>query len=274
MSDMGSEKKPYYLREPFVFLINPGLLPNDISIIKDFPVGKILPEFVKVMRENRDNELDFRLLGNSLASGVKIHRNKIELSIKHHLNIEKKEKRRKEREEQKNLDIQKGLPFHWSSSPLFLYQSDNQSVFFEELMFLFEKELEREERLAKKISKGGDSSKKRRRRKLTADGLSTFEYTMNFNLTEVDVLVEDIHKIILISIHSTQEVDFNVVMDRHIEKMRLKVQERVLLERVRVLLSILYLVQDGRIEAWEEEETFNIYIKLPQKKSVVNEVSQ
>ena len=92
MSNEETGETPYYLREPFVYLINPGLLPNDISIIKDFPVGKILPEFVKVMKENLDDNLDFRLLGNSLASGVKIHKNKIDISIRHHLNIEKKEK--------------------------------------------------------------------------------------------------------------------------------------------------------------------------------------
>ena len=270
MSEIGSGNEPYYLREPFVYLINPGLLPNDVSIIKDFPLGKILPDFVKVMKENHDNELDFRLLGNSLASGVKIHRNKIEISIKNHLNIEKKERRRKEKEEQKYLDIEKGLPFHWSRSAFFLHQDENHEIFFEELMFLFEKELEKEERKAVKRTKGDSSVK--RRRKLTADGLDSFQYTMNFNLTEVDVLVEDIHKIILMSIHSTQEVDFDVIMDRHIEMLGLKIQERILLERVRVLLSILYLVQDGRIEAWEEEETFNIYIKLPQiKKSVSSE---
>lgn len=272
MSNEDSNIEPYYLQEPFVYLINPGLLPNDISIIKDFPVGKILPEFVKVMKENLDDNVDFRLLGNSLASGVKIHKNKIDLSIKHHLKIEKKEKRRKEREEQKNLDIQKGLPFFWSKTPIYIYQSDNRDLFFEELMFLFEKELEKEERKAKRVSSG--EGKKRRRRKLSADGLSAFEYTMNFNLTEVDVLVEDIYKQILIALHSTKEVEFNVIMDGHIEILGLKVQERILLERVRVLLAILYLIQDGRIDAEEEEETFNIFIRLAEKRKVETVISQ
>jgi hypothetical protein len=272
MSNEETGNEPYYLREPFVYLINPGLLPNDISIIKDFPVGKILPDFVKVMKENLDDSLDFRLLGNSLASGVKIHKNKIDLSIKHHLNIEKKEKRRKEKEEQKNLDIQKGLPFFWVKTPIFIYQSDNRDSFFEELMFLFEKELEKEERKAKKASssEGG----KRRRRKLSADGLSAFEYTMNFNLTEVDVLVEDIYKLILIAVHSTKEVEFNVIMDRHIEILGLKIQERILLERVRALLALLYLIQDSRIDAEEEEETFNIYIRLTENKKVETVINQ
>ena len=98
------------------------------------------------------------------------------------------------------------------------------------------------------------------------DTQQTFEYTMNFNLTEVDVLVEDIHKQILIALHSAKEVEFNIIMDRHIEIMGLKVQERILLERVRVLLALLYLIQDGRIDADEEEETFNIYIRLAEKK--------
>ena len=51
----------FYLKEPYVFLINPNLLPNDVSIIKNFPVKSILPEFVEKMREEFEF-LDFKIL--------------------------------------------------------------------------------------------------------------------------------------------------------------------------------------------------------------------
>jgi predicted NUDIX family phosphoesterase len=66
----------------------------------------------------------------------------------------------------------------------------------------------------------------------------------------------------LISALSNPEIDFAEVMETHIEKLGLLNQDRIQIERVRVLLSLLYLIQESRVEAWEEEESFNIYIKL------------
>ncbi|HKZ41536.1 MAG TPA: hypothetical protein VJ044_11275 [Candidatus Hodarchaeales archaeon] len=255
--------QPYYLQEPYVYLLNPDLLPNDISIIKGFPVSRLLFDFIARMKVETDNNLNFRLLGNSLASSVRIHRNKIELAIKHHLQIEKREARRKERELEKSLDFKKSLAIFPTGNPLVPNRSFNKTVFFEELLVLFEKDTELQERKRMKAEQATTGEIKHRRRRLTADGLENFEYAIDFNLIEIHVLIEEIYRIVLMHLHSEDEVKFEEVMETHLEKMNLGLRDRVQVERVRMLLCVLYLIQDHRLEAWEDVDTFGIFIKVP-----------
>lgn len=271
----------FYLKEPYVFLINPNLLPNDVSIIKNFPVKTILPEFVERMKEEFEY-LDFKILGNATANSVKIHRSKIDLAIKHQLRLEVKEqKKRAERE----FDGANVLPYWYSKPRSVLASQDQKQMFYEELLITFE-ELEnlanegtKKEKIKKiRNKKPEDPTKpKKGRRKLTADALSHFNYMMNFQLTDVADLVghvwNQIYQLLILQYATTdkkdledQEVLFDLIFIERIkdinEANQLVNQERLQLEKVRTLMAILYLIQDHKIEAWQDEETLEIGVKL------------
>ncbi|MHA2363363.1 MAG: hypothetical protein ACXAC7_05360 [Candidatus Hodarchaeales archaeon] len=280
--------KSFYLQEPYVYLINPSLLPNNISIINSFPVGQILPKFVKKMKE-ADDSLDFHVLGNILSSSVKIHKSKIDLVIKHQLRSEVQvQKKRQVRQ----FDPSKTLAYWYNRPQLILASDEQKQTFFEELLIAFEEIQQFEisqEKKKKKIDKKGitdqEKKPKRKRRKLTADALSRFDYIMNFDLTEVDAMIREMIEIIfmlqankdsriltkLLKPRGDEEVSFDHVVKIRIKRIEQKKNlkfdvEKTQLERVRSLLSLLYLLQDGYVEAWQDEETFQIDVK-PLKKA-------
>ena len=272
----------FYLKEPFVYLINPNLLPNDVSIIKNFPVKTILPEFVEKMKEEFEF-LDFKILGNATANSVKIHRSKIDLAIKNQLRLEVKEqKQRAERE----FDGSNVVPYWYSKPRMVLASQDQKQMFYEELLITFE-ELEnltsegtKKEKIKKIRNKRPDdatTTRKKGRRKLTADALSHFNYMMNFELTDVANLVDlvwhQVYNLLILQYATTsikdlqdQEVLFDLIFIERIkdinEANQTVNQERLQLEKVRTLMAILYLIQDHKIEAWQDEETLEIGVKL------------
>ena len=275
-----NRSQPFYLIEPFVYLINPNLLPNDASIIKGFPLAEILPNFVNKMREEM-SDLDFRLLGNTLASTVKIHRSKIEIAIRTQLRIEKSEVRRKQKEREQAFTGKQNIPIYWTRATLAANPDKYKSMFFEELMLIFEKlqtEDEGEEQAkgegksirerlkGKKDDQLSDVVKeigeKKARRKLTAGGIEQFEFALHLSITDVHLLIEDIYKIVMMeSLNVGDEVEFTVIMNRHVEQQTFVNMDYRRVEQIRVLLAVLYLIQDNRIEALEELETFKIFVK-------------
>ena len=277
----GSSMNAFYLKEPYVFLINPNLLPNDVSIIKNFPVKTILPAFVEKMREEFEF-LDFKILGNATANSVKIHRSKIDLAIKNQLRLEVKEqKKRAERE----FDGSNVIPYWYNKPRMVLASKDQKQMFYEELLITFE-ELEnlsnegtKKEKIKKiRNKKADDETKpKKGRRKLTADALSHFNYMMNFELTDVANLVDlvwhQVYNLLILQYATTnlkdletQEVSFDLIFVERIkdinEANQMVNQDRLQLEKVRTLMAILYLIQDHKIEAWQDEETLEIGVKL------------
>lgn len=267
------------LKEPYVFLINPNLLKNEITLLHTFPVNKILPDFVKLMKEENEY-VDFKVLGNVTANSVKIHRTKIDLVIKHQLRLDVKAEKKKTEAE---FDLSNHLPY-WYSRPRMVLASNVQKwQFYEELLITFQ---ELEQALDPKVQKAklsptkksdNDKPKGRRRRKLTADALSHFDYLMNFDLVDVDKLVSSIWSIIytlssLISAggSSADDDEHEIMFDiLFVERLRVLSeeekdisQERIQLEKVRTLMSLLYLIQEGKIEAWQDEDTLEIGIKL------------
>ena len=273
------EEQAYYLKEPFVFLLNPNLLKNEITLLQTFPVNKILPEFVEAMK--RESEyVDFKILGNATANAVKIHKNKIDTVIKHQLRIDIKEEKRKAEQE---FSTKKNLPYWYNRPRLVLASNLQKWTFYEELLITFEEleqaldERTKKQKLQPKKKEEETKPKQRRRRKLTADALSHFDYLMNFDLTDVSQLVDSIWSIIfslstLISAANIDDPDFEheIMFDiLFVERLRVLseeekdiTQDRVQLEKVRTLMSLLYLIQEGKIEAWQDEDTLEIGIKL------------
>ena len=278
----GTNLDAFFMKEPYVFLINPHLLPNDISIINSIPVGKLLPEFVTKMKE--ENEfIDFKILGNATANSVKIHRNKIDLLIKHQLRLEVKEQKQRAETKYDGSDI---LPYWFTKPRLVLASEDQKKMFFEELLITFEElenlsekktKLEKLKKINKDEEEDPSKPKEKRRKKLSADAINHFNYLMNFDLTEVDQLVDlvwnQIYQLLIIQYATTnikeledQEVLFDLIFLERIRGITESNQEinqdRLQLEKVRTLMSILYLIQDHKVEAWQDEDTLEIGVKL------------
>ena len=272
----------FYLKEPFVFLINPNLLPQDVSIIKNFPVKKVLPDFVSKMKEDFEF-LDFKVLGNATANSVKIHKTKIDLAIKNQLRLEVKEQKART---ESQFDGSNVLPYWFTKPRMVLASQDQKQMFYEELLITFEElenmtstdsKKEKVKKLRNKKEDTGEGKPKKGRRKLTADALSHFNYMMNFELTDVANLVDlvwhQIYNLLILQYATTnlkdledQEVSFDLIFIERIkdinESNQTVTQERLQLEKVRTLMSILYLIQDHKIEAWQDEETLEIGVKL------------
>jgi hypothetical protein len=270
----------YYLKEPFVYLLNPNLLKQEITLLETFPVNKILPDFVETMKEETEF-VDFKLLGTATANAVRIHKTKIDIVIKHQLRIDIKEEKRKAEQE---FSTKKDLPYWYNRPRLVLASNLQKWTFYEELLITFEEleqaldERTKKQKLKPKVKSEEEKPKKRRRKKLTADSLSHFDYLMNFDLTDVDQLVSSIWNIIynlstLINVSITpgsDPEDHEILFDLlFVERLRVLSeeekdisQERIQLEKVRTLMSLLYLIQEGKIEAWQDEDTLEIGIKL------------
>ena len=227
--------------------------------------------------------LDFKILGNATANSVKIHRSKIDLAIKHQLRLEVKEqKQRTERE----FDGSNVLPYWYTKPRMVLASQDQKQIFYEELLITFE-ELEnlanqgtKKEKIKKLRIKNPEDEvdkPKKGRRKLTADALSHFNYMMNFQLTDVADLVDhvwrQIYQLLILQYATTSEkqlenyeVSFDLIFVERIkdinEANQLVNQERLQLEKVRTLMAILYLIQDHKIEAWQDLDTLEIGVKL------------
>jgi hypothetical protein len=281
-SSNSSAMNAFYLKEPYVFLINPNLLPNDVSIIKNFPVKDVLPAFVNKMKEEFEY-LDFKILGNATANSVKIHRTKIDLAIKHQLRLEVKEQKTRTESQFDGSNI---IPYWFAKPRMVLASQDQKQIFFEELLITFEElenfmsgdsKKEKVKKLRNKKPEEDETKPKNRRRKLTADALSHFNYMMNFELTDVANLVDlvwhQIYQLLILQYATTnlkelenQEVLFDLIFIERIKEINESNQqvnqERLQLEKVRTLMSILYLIQDHKIEAWQDEDTLEIGVKL------------
>lgn len=274
-----TKEKSYYLQEPYVYLLNPNLLKHEITLLQTFPVNKILPDFVKAMKEDSEF-VDFKLLGTATSNAVKIHKTKIDVVIKHQLRIDVKEEKRKA---DQDFSTKNELPYWYNRPRLVLASNLQKTKFYEQLLVTFE-ELEtaldtktKKQKLKLKEVAPDDKPKRKRRKKLTADALSHFDYLMNFDLTDVDKLVSSIWNIIfnlstLISAPNINNPDFEheIMFDLlFVERLRILSeeekelsQERIQLEKVRTLMSLLFLIQEGKIEAWQDEDSLEIGIKL------------
>lgn len=271
---MATEHKAFYLKEPYIYLLNPNMLPNDLSVIRSFPVGLILPAFVKEMKKESEDHMDFKILGTVLNSSVKIHRSKIDLVIKHQLRVEAREQKKRR---ESRFDPTMILPV-WYLRPQMVMASEKQRMtFYEELLIVFEEAEElsrrRTRKKAERKTKRKPVRQTRRRRKITADLIDNFDYVMDFDNAEVDELVDqildsvvDIYERLNRTKKKHQgEISFETIFSERVRFVSRNFPltfDRLQLERVRTLMAILFLVQEGRVEAWQDEDSSEITITL------------
>ncbi|MHA2296750.1 MAG: hypothetical protein ACXAEU_03270 [Candidatus Hodarchaeales archaeon] len=257
------KKQKFYLDEPYVFLVNPDLLPKKVSIVQGFPIGRILPEFYDLMLKD---ELDFRILGTALHSAARLHKEKVRITIAHEVKEEKKAEVRRKKHE---FTYDKPLRAYMTRDSLQLTSDTDSDIFYEELILsLKEEEVRRKRRFLRRQK--DQKGKKKRRRKIELSKLKqmTFAYDVDFENVDVDMLVRDIFNKMLFLRYERKkkEISYTELVNYRIEADEDISEEKSRLERVRVLMSILYLVRDRVIEAYQDLDDFEIYIKVKSKK--------
>ncbi|MHA1166857.1 MAG: hypothetical protein ACTSP4_13010 [Candidatus Hodarchaeales archaeon] len=254
-------KHKFYLDEPYVFLVNPDLLPKKVNIVKGFPLAKILPEFYEEMLKD---EIDFKVLGTALHSAARLHKQKVKITISHELKEEKKAEVRRKKHE---FTYDKPLRAYMTRDALELTSDTDSDLFYEELILSLKEEEERRRRRMKKREKE-EKAKIKRRRKIKASRLKDFAYRVDFDHVDVDSLVTNVfdHILALGGEKKKKEVTYTEIVRRRLAEVETQDTEKMRLERVRVLLSILYLIRDGVIEAYQDLDDFEMYIKILSKK--------
>ncbi|MFW9992073.1 MAG: hypothetical protein ACFFD4_08415 [Candidatus Odinarchaeota archaeon] len=259
----GEKKHKFYLDEPYVFLVNPDLLPKKVNIVKGFPIGKILPEFFDLMMKD---ELDFRVLGTALHSAARLHKQKVQITIAHEV---KEEKAAEVRRKKSEFSYDKPLKAYMTRDSLQLTSDTDSDLFYEELILSLKEEEERRKRRMQKREKEQEA-KIQRRKKIEVDKLKAlaFAYSADFENVDVDSLVTDIfNKILMIkNDKKKKEIIYSEIVELRLAEEEEFTEDKMRLERVRVLMSILYLVRDRVIEAYQDLEDFEIYVKVKSNK--------
>jgi len=248
VEDDSAEDEEFYFRHPYNALIDADIWKNKNPWHYD--IAKILPDFFEKMRAN----LKFKILGLALQSAAKLHYAKIlylihsEEKFREHLEIEKK---RHENAELGRL----GLPLRR------LGEEADADDLFDELVsvLLYEKR-----RLERKI----DSEKKRqegvtrRRRVPLAQAMDMDDFyevdADRMNIQEKNEMVlNTIKKLCAAAPAPEHEISFGALM-QGLSGMASDAR----IQTARVLLSVLFLIADRVVDAEQDLDTHEIFIRI------------
>lgn len=261
-----SRGERFFLEDPYIYLINPDLLPQRVSTIKGFNLKEILPSFYQKLLE--EGQIDFRILGQSIYSAARIHRNKVTLAIEYEKKQEEKIAIKSKRRE---FQFEIPLPVYQTRTVLTLAESADPDSFYAELLLGLQEEDEKRKLDAIKEEKrklGGTTDAKKRRRKLEAADFESFDYDIDFDRVAIEDIVNHTYDVIteIAEKNENNEAEFSKVVTRVSELTEKKDKisdEKRRINKARVLLSLLYLFRDEKISAEQElEEPFEIYIQV------------
>ncbi len=239
----------FYFQLPYLALID-----KDIWKGKNpwsYDVGKLLPEFFDKMKAN----LKFKILGLALQTATQIHYAKIlyliqsEEKFKEQLEIEKK---RHERAAMGRL----GIPLR-----RFGEEADTEEL-FNELVHLLLEEKTKIERKIEREKKLQETGPRKRRVPLTeAFDIDDF-YEVDadrMNVQEKNQLVED-----AINRLCTQSPDHEITFEALLKEL-VGFASDPRIQTARVLLSVLFLITDSVVEADQDIDTHQIFIRYLKK---------
>ena len=242
-----SSEEEFYFKMPYLALV-------DTEVWKgknpwSYDVGKLLQEFYEKMKNN----LKFKILGLALQTAAQIHYAKIlqliqsEAKFKEQLDIEKK------RHETAALG-RLGLPLRRLGE-----EADSEEL-FDELVYVLLNEKRRLERKKEQEKKQKEGVHRSRRVPLTEaiDMDSFYEVDADrMNIQEKnDLVLQTIKR--LCGQASNREISFALLIK---ELAGIAADPRI--QTARVLLSLLFLISDRAIEADQDIDSKQIYIRLP-----------
>ncbi|MHA1265064.1 MAG: hypothetical protein ACTSRS_07480 [Candidatus Helarchaeota archaeon] len=248
ITEDGHEEEEFYLKHPYNALID-----TDIWRGKNpwqYDLSKLLPKFFEKMKAN----LKFKLLGLALYSAAKLHVAKIlylihsEEKFKEHLEIEKK---RHESAELGKL----GLPLRRLGE-----EADADDLFDELVNLLLEEKKRLERKIERKKKKEEGGARKRRVPLSQAFDMEDF-YEIDadrMNIQEKNEMVLNaIKKLCAAAPPPAHEITFGQLM----HELR-GIASDLRIQTARVLLSVLFLIADRIIDAEQDIETHEIFIRM------------
>jgi len=240
------DEEEFYFKHPYDALINTDLWKGKNPW--NYNIGKLLPEFFEKMKNN----LKFKILGLALQTASQIHLAKIlyliqsEEKFKEHLEIEKK------RHESAALG-RLGVPLR-----RFGEEADADELFNELVNVL----LDEKRRLERKIERDKKQQERapRTRRVPLAEAMDMDDFyevdADRMNIQEKnDMVYQAIHQ--FCSKSPDGEITFNSLL-----KGLTGIASDPRIQTARILLSILFLIAAGAIEADQDLDTKEIFIRL------------
>ncbi len=246
----------FLLETPYLYLVNPEMVGSSIGIIKSIQLKEILPSFYEKLVEVG---LDFKILGVAIHSAAKIHKHKVNLALGYE---RKKEEEHEIRRKRREFDIAIPLEDFLTRPPLEVpFDIPDEDVFFEELLAALKEEEQRLKERAEK-AKAKRKPKVRRRRKLEADDLEAIQWEYDLDQTNVRIedVIEEMYEDVALLSKKSNEVSFEDLIRRQMER-HPDIEDKNLV-MVRLLLALLYLVRDKRVYAYQDLETYEIFVAL------------
>jgi len=263
--------KKFFLNPPYVYLVNPDILPR--RNIQQFPLVRVLKEFQKKMNELP--KLDYKIMGLCIQTTARIHRMKVANAV----SISKEQERAYEIKKKKEEFIfDKPLKQYMRRSEIEFPSESGSDAFYEQLLISLRSEGKRRERQRKKaalldISEGivddEDIIVKRGRmnRRIRIDNPTAFEaVVIDFDRIQIDVLINEV--LYAIRAFSKEKNGKEEVLFDDIIRFRVKGSkdnDKWRLEQVRILISLLHLIKENFIEAWQDIENREITLILTEK---------
>ncbi len=268
---MTSDVKPlksrnFYLEPPYLYLLNPDMLP--VRNILQFPLVRILKEFFDKMKEL--SELDYKIMGLCLKSTARIHRMRVSKAISFEKEMERDYEIKKKKEE---FIVDKPLKQYLKRPETHFTSESASDAFYEQLMVSLRSEGIKRERKRKRteileisdeIGEDEDlfPKKLRRKRRITVKKSAVFDAVIiDFDRIDIDILINEV--LYAIRKFSREKIGQEEVLFEDIIQHRVKGStdvEKRKLEQVRILISLLHLIKEGFVEAWQDLDTNEITI--------------
>ena len=266
-----SGSKKFFLTPPYIYLVNPDMISN--RNIHKFPLVKVLKEFQTKMDEL--SEVDYKIMGLCIQTTARIHRMRVAKAVSLSKEQERDYEIRKKKEE---FIFDKPLKQYMRRSELEFSSDTGSDAFYEQLLISLRSEGKRRERKRKKAALLDISDsiediedvtirKGRISKRIRVDDPTAFEaVVIDFDRIEIDSLINDV--LYAIRAYSKEENGKELILFDDVINFRVKGSKNTdkwRLEQVRILISLLYLIKEGLIEAWQDIETKMISIILTEK---------
>jgi chromatin segregation and condensation protein Rec8/ScpA/Scc1 (kleisin family) len=256
MSKKPHKHDKFYLNLPYLALIDKDIWKNKNPW--SFDISKILPEFYTKMNQEIDElgGLYFKLLGKALLTASELHKKKIEWLFK-----TEKEEEEKRKIERKKLET-KDFPALKTPIRRHTEHFDKEDLMYE-LVDVLIKERKRMERYIKKRNKEKSKRAKRgsaRVRLTDVMKAEDFDYEIDKDRMDAQKRNKQVLETALKLIQNSEngEIRFEKLLS---ELSGLSGDPRILIARI--LLSILFLMMDGLLNAEQEVDTKRIWILAP-----------
>ncbi|NVM53951.1 MAG: hypothetical protein HWN66_09650 [Candidatus Helarchaeota archaeon] len=247
----GEADKEFYFKHPYNALIDPDIWRNKNPW--NYNIGKLLPDFFEKMRDN----LKFKILGLALQSAARLHYAKIlylihsEETFKERLEIENK------RYESKQLG-KLGLPLRR------LGEEADADMLFDELVNVLlneKRQLEKKIERDKKRQEGGGS---RRRRVPLAQAMDMDDF---YEVDADRMNIQEKNEMVFQAIRRMCEEapDHEITFGGLMGGLR-GIASDIRIQTARVLLAILFLIADGIIDADQDIDTHQIFLRMRKKR--------